>query len=561
MRKNFRSDISIRESFYDYDQSGERIQSLVPENVRIEYFTPAYQRVRLVCSRNGDTFHNCSLSENGRVLVCNLALSRKSLGVGPLLKIVKHSVADSSFPYDFQNKEHIASTGIDLWGGPSDAGELESESVLSEVILRYGYSAYRLAVLDGFEGTEQEWLESLIGPQGKSAYKVAVDNGFEGTVAEWLASLVGAPGKSAYQVAVENGFEGTEAEWLESLIGPQGKSAYQVAVDNGFEGTVAEWLASLIGPQGKSAYQVAVDNGFEGTEQEWLESLIGPQGKSAYQVAVDNGFEGTVAEWLASLKGPAGDSAYEVAVQEGFVGTKAQWLASLVGPQGLSAYQVAVVEGFEGSVSDWLASLVGPPGDPGITDVSVSVDNNYGTPSATATIVNKLLQLAFYNLKGDPGQSAYALAVALGYTGTEEEWIESIHGAPGVGFDDASTPAVADGTLIITLSNGDQITVDLNHNHLQYYSKEVETSQPQGGFLPDVIYKLGTLTGSVTFALAAAVTGNANHYFIVFETGSAAPTIIWPAGITWASGSAPAPSANKHCEVSIMDGIAAYLEV
>ena len=449
MRKNFRSDISIRESFYDYDQSGERIQSLVPENVRIEYFTPAYQRVRLVCSRNGDTFHNCSLSENGRVLVCNLALSRKSLGVGPLLKIVKHSVADSSFPYDFQNKEHIASTGIDLWGGPSDAGELESESVLSEVILRYGYSAYRLAVLDGFEGTEQEWLESLIGPQGKSAY----------------------------------------------------------------------------------------------------------------QVAVDNGFEGTVAEWLASLKGPAGDSAYEVAVQEGFVGTKAQWLASLVGPQGLSAYQVAVVEGFEGSVSDWLASLVGPPGDPGITDVSVSVDNNYGTPSATATIVNKLLQLAFYNLKGDPGQSAYALAVALGYTGTEEEWIESIHGAPGVGFDDASTPAVADGTLIITLSNGDQITVDLNHNHLQYYSKEVETSQPQGGFLPDVIYKLGTLTGSVTFALAAAVTGNANHYFIVFETGSAAPTIIWPAGITWASGSAPAPSANKHCEVSIMDGIAAYLEV
>ncbi len=278
MRKNFRSDISIRESFYDYDQSGERIQSLVPENVRIEYFTPAYPRVRLVCSRNGDTFHNCSLSENGRVLVCNLALSRKSLGVGPLLKIVKNSVADSSFPYNFQNKEHIASTGIDLWGGPSDAGELESESVLSEVILRYGYSAYRLAVLDGFEGTEQEWLESLIGPQGKSAYQVAVDNGFEGTVAEWLASLVGAPGKSAYQVAVDNGFEGTEQEWLESLIGDEGKSAYQVAVDNGFEGTVAEWLASLVGASGKSAYQVAVDNGFEGTEEQWIASLKGKDG-------------------------------------------------------------------------------------------------------------------------------------------------------------------------------------------------------------------------------------------------------------------------------------------
>ena len=29
----------------------------------------------------------------------------------------------------------------------------------------------------------------------------------------------GAPGKSAYEIAVENGFEGTEEEWLESLKG------------------------------------------------------------------------------------------------------------------------------------------------------------------------------------------------------------------------------------------------------------------------------------------------------------------------------------------------------
>lgn len=561
MRKNFRSDISIRESFYDYDQSGERIQSLVPENVRIEYFTPAYPRVRLVCSRNGDTFHNCSLSENGRVLVCNLALSRKSLGVGPLLKIVKHSVADSSFPYDFQNKEHIASTGIDLWGGPSDAGELESESVLSEVILRYGYSAYRLAVLDGFEGTEQEWLESLIGPQGKSAYQVALDNGFEGTVAEWLASLVGAQGKSAYQVAVDNGFVGTEAEWLESLIGEDGRSAYQVAVDNGFDGTVAEWLASLIGPQGKSAYQIAVENGFEGTEAEWLESLVGQQGLSAYQVAVAAGFEGSVSDWLSSLVGPQGKSAYQVAVENGFVGTEAEWLSSLVGPQGLSAYQVAVAAGFDGSVSDWLASLVGPMGDPGITDVEVSVDNNHGTPGATAVIVNKLLQLAFTNLKGDPGQSAYQLAVALGYSGTEEEWIASLHGAAGVGFDDVSTPAVADGTLIIALTNGDLMTIDLNHVHPQYYSKEVETSQPQGGFLPDVAYNLGEISGTVAFALAAAVTGQLNHYFWMFSTGSTAPTITWPNGITWAAGAAPTVGASKHYEVSILGGIAYYSEV
>ena len=29
-------------------------------------------------------------------------------------------------------------------------------------------------------------------------------------------------GKSAYQIAVDNGFIGTEQEWLDSLVGPQG---------------------------------------------------------------------------------------------------------------------------------------------------------------------------------------------------------------------------------------------------------------------------------------------------------------------------------------------------
>jgi hypothetical protein len=33
----------------------------------------------------------------------------------------------------------------------------------------------------------------------------------------------GAPGKSAYEIAVLNGFQGTEQEWLQSLIGPKGR--------------------------------------------------------------------------------------------------------------------------------------------------------------------------------------------------------------------------------------------------------------------------------------------------------------------------------------------------
>lgn len=59
--------------------------------------------------------------------------------------------------------------------------------------------------------------------EGMSAYDIAVKNGFNGTEEEWLKSLKGKDsGKSAYEIAVENGFKGTEKEWLESLKGKNG---------------------------------------------------------------------------------------------------------------------------------------------------------------------------------------------------------------------------------------------------------------------------------------------------------------------------------------------------
>lgn len=39
-------------------------------------------------------------------------------------------------------------------------------------------------------------------------------------------SIKGADGKSAYEIAVDNGFEGTEPEWLASLHGKDGKDGY-----------------------------------------------------------------------------------------------------------------------------------------------------------------------------------------------------------------------------------------------------------------------------------------------------------------------------------------------
>ena len=43
-----------------------------------------------------------------------------------------------------------------------------------------------------------------------------------------------ANGKSAYEIAVENGFEGTEAEWLESLKGAAGQTPTISISDDGY---------------------------------------------------------------------------------------------------------------------------------------------------------------------------------------------------------------------------------------------------------------------------------------------------------------------------------------
>lgn len=88
------------------------------------------------------------------------------------------------------------------------------------------------------------------------------------------------------------------------------------------------------------------------------------------------------------------------------------------------------------------------------------------------------------------------------------------------------------------------------------------TSYPSNGFRPNVFYVLGTVTGTKTWALASPDDNNImNHYFWTFETGSTAPTITWPSGLTWPGGSPPAILPNKHYEISVLNNIVAWMEV
>ena len=75
-----------------------------------------------------------------------------------------------------------------------------------------GKSAYQIAVEQGYQGSESDWLSSLKGDKGEKGNTGAKGNpGQDGT-----------DGKSAYAIAVEHGYEDSEDKWLLSLKGEKG---------------------------------------------------------------------------------------------------------------------------------------------------------------------------------------------------------------------------------------------------------------------------------------------------------------------------------------------------
>jgi hypothetical protein len=142
-----------------------------------------------------------------------------------------------------------------------------------------GESAYDLAVSEGFVGTLGEWLESLQGPQGIQGIQgIPGQDGADGSQGiPGQDGATGADGESAYDLAVSEGFVGTLQEYLVSLVGPQGIQGVQGIP--GQDGGIGQ-----TGPQGDdglSAYEIAVSEGFVGTVEEWLASLVGPEGQGA----------------------------------------------------------------------------------------------------------------------------------------------------------------------------------------------------------------------------------------------------------------------------------------
>lgn len=181
--KNVRasSDITIRTRLKD---GGMYIDWNTVSNIRAWVYSDVQKSLagRCVVSVDGS---------DSTVLICEYAATKPQyLGINSI--IVRCTYHGRTKTYDRKFANIVARTadvsGDMVLDDPVVDLELEVDDVSSSLL----DMAIALAL-----NVVREWDQVTIterGPEGKSAYRVAVDNGFVGTEDEWLDSLVGATG-------------------------------------------------------------------------------------------------------------------------------------------------------------------------------------------------------------------------------------------------------------------------------------------------------------------------------------------------------------------------------
>ena len=163
--------------------------------------------------------------EGGQLIVEVTKEISESLGVGVYTLKATGRIADPSYEDGYHDYTIIT----ELCRVVRDAVLYTPTTVTANVLAglkgQDGLNNYQIAVKHGYQGTEEQFAKDII---PKSNYERAKElQGFQGTEVDYLVSLHGAPGESIYDIAVRKGFVGSEQAYLDSQKGKDGKSAYQ----------------------------------------------------------------------------------------------------------------------------------------------------------------------------------------------------------------------------------------------------------------------------------------------------------------------------------------------
>lgn len=170
-RMNYESDFSYIEQFGHYDADNNFVPEPIPDDstdFEIEFW--ADDGRKFLAGRHAGKYSFCEKIDENRLRVY-LPLSCTPIGTGHLRRKLRLHIPEGFFNGQDANICVPLYTGILLWDGPSDESDItpEIESLIGATIRgRDGKSAYDIAVRNGFEGTEQEWIASQKGSDGTS---------------------------------------------------------------------------------------------------------------------------------------------------------------------------------------------------------------------------------------------------------------------------------------------------------------------------------------------------------------------------------------------------------
>ena len=196
--------------------------------------------------------------EDKKLVVEVTAEVTRQLGLGVYTLTATGRIPDPAYADGYHDYEIVVDLCKVTKYGSNETPVKVTANVLDGLKGKDGLNNYQLAVKHGYQGTEEQFAKDII---PKSNYERAKElQGFQGTEVEYLQSLHGAPGESIYDIAVRRGFVGTEQAYLDSQKGEDGKSAYELAKEEeDFTGTLTDYLASLKGKDGKDAYQLYLE--------------------------------------------------------------------------------------------------------------------------------------------------------------------------------------------------------------------------------------------------------------------------------------------------------------
>jgi len=315
-----------------------------------------------------------------------------------------------------------------------------------------GQSAYDLAVLGGYSGTQSQWIASL---SGKSVYQTWVDAGGTGGTAAFLTAM---------KIKGDQGIQGIQGE-----TGPSGKNLQVL-------GTVADQSGLAGKPLVDQAAYVTLDTGhlwvyvlastgwvdlgtFRGANgTNGINGTNGLAGLSAYQVWLAAGNVGSQAQFLASLKAtnlvikgavatqsalpasPADQDAYGVRDTNTIqLWTNGQWnnLGTFKGeqgeegPEGPAGHSFSLMGSYANLGALQAAHPTGTLGDAYLIGSNVAI---WSTASGGSWIDAGPVR----GPDGVDGKSAYQSWLDVGNVGTEAQFVASLKGADGVDGEDGA---------------------------------------------------------------------------------------------------------------------------